>query len=266
MTPRPRIEDLTSFAIPEQPALSPDGSQVVYVLRTTDADADRTMRSLWRAGAADGVAGSAPMRLTRGSADTAPAWSPDGGAIAFLRAQDGPAQIWLLPAAGGEPEQLTTLPLGAGTPFWSPDGRSIAFAAPVDQRAADGEDEAVRAGRAAAPIESDRLDYQADGTGLLRTIRSHLHVLDPATRQCRRLTSGDWHASEPTWSPDSARLAFTAATAPDADLTPRSPVYLLDLGEAAPEPTLAGLADGNASTVVWTPDGAALIAVGQAGP
>ncbi len=29
-----RIEDLTTFAVPEQPALSPDGNQVVYVLRT----------------------------------------------------------------------------------------------------------------------------------------------------------------------------------------------------------------------------------------
>ena len=266
MTRRLRIEDLTSFAIPEQPALSPDGSQVIYVLRTTDAEADRTVRSLWRVAAADGPADTGPVRLTRGNADTAPAWSPDGAAIAFLRAADGPAQIWLLPAAGGEPEQLTTLPLGAGAPFWSPDGRSIAFAAPVDQHAADGEDDAARDRRAAAPIEADRLDYQVDGTGLLRTIRSHLHVLDLATRACRQLTSGDWHASEPGWSPDSTRLAFTAEMAPDADLTPRSPVYLLDLADPAPEPVLAGLADGNASAVVWTPDGTALIAVGQQGP
>ncbi len=265
MTRRLRIEDLTSFAIPEQPALSPDGRQVAYVLRTIDADADRTVRSLWRVESADGVAGGAPVRLTRGSADTAPAWSPDGATIAFLRANDGPAQIWLLPAGGGEPERLTTLPLGAGTPLWSPDGRMIAFTAPVDQCADDGEDDAARSRRAAAPIEADRLDYQDDGTGLLRTIRGHLHVLDLATRACRQLTSGDWNASEPAWSPDSTRLAFAAATAPDADLTPRSPVYLLDLGDAAPEPVLAGLADGNASGVTWTPDGSALIVVGHPG-
>ncbi|MHB1593267.1 MAG: serine hydrolase [Streptosporangiaceae bacterium] len=265
MTRRLRIEDLTSFAIPEQPTLSPDGRQVAYVLRTIDADADRTVRSLWRVETADGAAGGAPVRLTRGTADTAPAWSPDGAAIAFLRADDGPAQIWVLPAGGGEPERQTTLPLGAGPPLWSPDGRMIAFTAPVDQRADDGEDDAARARRAAAPIEADRLDYQDDGTGLLHTIRGHLHVLDLANRACRQLTSGDWHASEPAWSPDSARLAFAAATAPDADLTPRSPVYLLDLGDAAPEPALAGLADGNASAVTWAPDGAALIVVGHPG-
>lgn len=61
---------------------------------------------------------------------------------------------------------------------------------------------------------ADRLDLQADGAGLLRTMRTHLHVLDPATRACRQVTDGDWHAGPPAWSPDGTRLAFAAATAP----------------------------------------------------
>src|SRR5262245_53036701 len=108
VTRRQRIDDLTSFAVPEQPALSPDGEEIVYVLRTSDAEADTTARALWRVGARDGE----PRQLTRGSSDGSPAWSPDGSRIAFARAQDGPPQIWSIPAGGGEPEQLTTLPLG----------------------------------------------------------------------------------------------------------------------------------------------------------
>ncbi len=46
MTRRQRIDDLTTFAVPDQPALSPDGSQIVYVLRTSDFEADRVVRSL----------------------------------------------------------------------------------------------------------------------------------------------------------------------------------------------------------------------------
>jgi dipeptidyl aminopeptidase/acylaminoacyl peptidase len=262
VTRRQRIDDLTTFAVPEQPALSPDGSQVVYVLRTSDAEADRTVRALWRVGAQAGE----PEQLTRGQADTSPAWSPDGSRVAFLRAApDGPAQLWLLPAAGGEPEQLTTLPLGAGAPVWSPDGAKIAFAAPVDLHAVAGEDDQARARRAAGPIQADRLDYQADGAGLLRTVRRHLHVLDLESSTCRQVTSGDWHAGDAAWSPDSGKLAFAAATAPDADLRMRAPVYVLDVTEVAAEPEAVGLAGGTGGPVVWLADAPALLVVGMAG-
>ena len=75
--------------------------------------------------------------------------------------------MWLLPADGGEPEQVTTLPLGAGAPVWSPDGTKIAFAAPVDLQAVPGEDDTARDGRTSAPVVTTRLDYKADGAGLL---------------------------------------------------------------------------------------------------
>jgi dipeptidyl aminopeptidase/acylaminoacyl peptidase len=258
---RQRIDDLTALAVPEQPALSPDGARVAYVLRTTDAEADKTVRSLWSVGAREGE----PRQLTRGQGDSSPAWSPDGTSIAFLRASDGPAQICLLPAEGGEPEQLTTLPLGAGAPVWSPDGSQIAFAAPTDRHAAAGEGDEARAQRASAPIVTDRVDYQADGAGFLRAIRKHVHVLDPGTKDCRQVTRGDWHAGDPAWSPDGRKLAFSAATAPDADLTFRAPVYVLEVADASAEPELVGLGEGLGGPVTWTADGSALLVVGWPG-
>jgi CubicO group peptidase (beta-lactamase class C family) len=55
VTRRQRIDDLISLALPEQPALSPDGSQVVYVLCTADTDADRSV--------------STPTLILQGAAD-----------------------------------------------------------------------------------------------------------------------------------------------------------------------------------------------------
>jgi dipeptidyl aminopeptidase/acylaminoacyl peptidase/CubicO group peptidase (beta-lactamase class C family) len=259
VTRRPRIEDLTEFAVPEQPALSPDGSQLVYVLRTSDLTADRAEHALWRVAST----GCEARQLTRGNADLSPAWSPDGTRIAFLRAQDGPPQVWVLPVDGGEPEQLTTLPLGAGAPTWSSDGERIAFSAAVDIVADADEDGEARTKRASAPIVAERLDYQADGAGLLRTIRKHVHVLDVSSKKCRQVTDGDWHAGDPSWSPDSKKLAFGAGTAPDADLRPTAPAYVLDVSDEKATPQLVGLADGLAGPMLWTADGEALLIVGN---
>jgi dipeptidyl aminopeptidase/acylaminoacyl peptidase/CubicO group peptidase (beta-lactamase class C family) len=259
VTRRLRTSDLADIAVPEQPAISPDGSRIVYVLRTQDTTADRPVGSLWRVG----TAGGHPVRLTRGDGDNAPAWSPDGTLLAFLRSgPDGPAQVWTLPADGGEPEQRTSLPMGAGAPVWSPDGTRLAFTAPVDGAAADGEDDAARARRATAPIVAQRLDYQADGAGFLRTVRAHVHVVDVASGDCRQVTEGDWHAGEPTWSPDGHRLAFVAAMAEDADLDFRSGAYVVDVTGGHSRPALVGFADGIAAAADWTADGEALLVVG----
>jgi dipeptidyl aminopeptidase/acylaminoacyl peptidase/CubicO group peptidase (beta-lactamase class C family) len=235
---RQRIEDLTGFAVPEQPALSPDGRRVAYVLRTVEDDTNR--RAIWLAH--DGER----RQLTRGTADTTPQWSPDGTRLAFLRAQDGPPQLWILPA-NGEPEQVTTLPLGAGGAHWSPDGQKIAFAAPVE----------TGDGVATAPLVTDRLDYQADGVGYLRTLRKHLHVLDLENNTVRQVTEGDWHAGEPSWSPDSTKLAYGAATG--SDLEAKAPAYVLDVTDPIATPRLAGLPDGVAALTTWADDDTLLV-------
>jgi dipeptidyl aminopeptidase/acylaminoacyl peptidase/CubicO group peptidase (beta-lactamase class C family) len=250
MTRRMRIDDLVDLAVPSQPALSPDGTRLVYVVRTLDAEADRPVDRLWTVP----TAGGDPRRLTGGPADSSPRWSPDGSRLAFLRAGDGPGQVWLLPADGGEPEQVTTLDLGAGTPVWSPDGSRIAFSAPVDD-----------APRGTGPLVADRLDYQADGAGMIGAVRLQLHVLDLATGDCRRLTEGPEHAGDPAWSPDGTTLAFTRRVGEDSDLTFRTAVHLLDLGDPKARPRVVAFADGIAATVSYADDGAGLLVVGWPG-
>ena len=184
--------------------------------------------------------------------------------MAFLRAADGGApQLWLLPAGGGDPWPVTTLPLGAGPPAWSPDGSQIAFAGPADRMAVPGEDAAGRARRELVPIVADRLDYLADGSGLTRTTRSHVHVLEVASGDCRQLTEGDWNAGQPAWSPDGSQLAFCAAMDGDADLTRRSAVYVTDVKAPVAAPRLAGTGAGSAWSVGWTADGSALLVTGR---
>jgi len=244
------LQDLGSLQLPGEPALSPDGRQAVYVLRTTDAAADADRFALWSVSAtADGW--GEPVQLTRGTADTSPAFSPAGDRIAFLRGGDGPAQLHLLPVHGGEAERVTELADGAGAPVWSPDGDRIAFTAAV--RDADEPEH--------APVSSSRLGYKSDGAGLLRSARQHVHVLDLATREVRQLTAGDWHAGRPAWSPDGGQLALAAGPEADADLTSRTPPHVVpaDGGELR----LLGPGLDVAGPMTWTADGSTVLVVGQ---
>ncbi|NBH03368.1 serine hydrolase, partial [Amycolatopsis sp. SID8362] len=102
-----------------------------------------------------------------------------------------------------------------------------------------------------------------DGPGFLRTLRKHVHVLDVATGEVRRVTSGDWHAGDPAWSPDGTRLAFPAARDADGDLTFRSGAYVVEPGNATAEPRLVGSGEGMAGPALWTADGSALLVVGR---
>ena len=56
-----------------------------------------------------------------------PAWSPDGRYIAFLRWPGRwlvlREELWIVPAAGGEPRRLAS----GGCPFWSPDSKTLFF-------------------------------------------------------------------------------------------------------------------------------------------
>ncbi|TCO60777.1 S9 family peptidase [Actinocrispum wychmicini] len=228
------LEDLRLVRLPSDPSISPDGSRVAYVL--TEVDGDENKRSLWWVGR-DGT----PRPLTRGKADTAPRFSPDGRTIAFLRDK----QVWLLPADGGEPEQLTELPLGAGPPVWSPDSGRIAFAA------------AVNATPPGEPVVSERPMHKVDGVGRLGGLGSQVFVVDLADRSVTQVTDGTAFAGTPAWSPDGTRLAFADQLAGDGDMFAPAPAVVLNLSTSDIE--LVG--DDKVLAVSWHGDDLVLVAM-----
>lgn len=255
MTRTMRIDDVLALTIPSQPALSPDGSRLVYVLGGIDTDADRATSAIWLE--EDGQA----RALTHGVGDSAPVFSPHGDEIAFVR--DG--QLWTLPLAGGEPRQRTRIPLGAGAAVWSEDGTRIAFAAPVARESGETETDEQRAAREGAPIVADGLDYMIDGEWFVRGVRQQLHVLDLADDRVRQLTDGDVHVSSPAWSPDGKTLVYTARPDGASDLDARSAVHAIDPADPAAAPRVFAFADGLAATVTYSPDGESLVVVGWTG-
>src|SRR5215204_6548520 len=78
----PRPDDLYRLAVPHDPRLSPDGSRVVFSVKTSSVARDGYRQAIWSAP----VDGSGPARqLTLGSRwDHSPRISPDGRTLAFV--------------------------------------------------------------------------------------------------------------------------------------------------------------------------------------
>jgi Tol biopolymer transport system component len=110
---------------------------------------------------------------------------PANGVIAFVRG----AHVYLVPAGGGAPRRLTTLPIGAhpesqgfDEPAWSADGKRVA----VQYTSSD-------------PHEYDEIDViQANGKGR--------HVIVNGSGNTLSTT----YPSEPAWSPNGQFLAYRA--------------------------------------------------------
>ena len=250
------------------PTLSPDGRQCAYVLSWIDADTAQNRSRIYRVNAAGG---GEPRPFTRGNSDTHPRYSPDGAALALLRAESGaaadaPRQVWLMPADGGAAGPLTQLPLGVREFAWSPDSRRIALVADVATEPPD----------VAGVKEMRRLRYRHDAIGWRGDSHFHLFIADVSSGAVYQLTAGDWDDTAPAWSPDGRRIAFISGRTLDRDVAATNQAYVVDVPDALPSSALlpddaplpdaelwsSGLAD--VATVAWSPDGLRLLAVGGA--
>jgi dipeptidyl aminopeptidase/acylaminoacyl peptidase len=94
-----------------QPSWSPDGTELVYGQTGPNA--------LF----VSNIDGTGKRQLTTCNTssctqDVEPAWSPDGSQIAFVRSDYGVQQIYVIPAAGGHVQAITTGPDQYTLPSW----------------------------------------------------------------------------------------------------------------------------------------------------
>lgn len=111
----------------KDPSLSPDGSQIAF---SWNGPTQQKFHIYLKA-----IGPGSPLQLTNTTAnDGAPAWSPDGSSIAFLRdVGAGHFKLVIIPALGGPERSLSEILISAmwlSGPYlsWTPDSRSLVFA------------------------------------------------------------------------------------------------------------------------------------------
>lgn len=231
------------------PQLSPDGNWVAYTVTTTDSAKNRRDADVWMTS----WDGTQTIRMTfTPERETTPRWSPDGRYLAFLSGrEDGHGnQVWLLDRRGGEAQRLTTLKGGVDAMAWSPDAKRLALVASVDLDTTKADTTKKR------PIVIDRYRYKQDVAGYLTTERSHLLLLDLATKRVDTLTTGSADDAGPSWSPDGTRIAFVRTPPPEPGTGDESDVWVVEARRGAVPRALTAFAGPDVGPLAWSPDGA----------
>jgi serine/threonine protein kinase/Tol biopolymer transport system component len=197
-TPGPQFTRVTAdAAFATEPALSRDGTQVVYA---SGRDGQGQL-DLWL----QRTSGGQPIRLTNDTADDRqPDFSPDGNFIAF-RSDRGGGGVYVMPALGGDARLIAE---GGRRPRFSPDGTRIAFST--------------------GPWLS--------GAGL-RGAGNSVFIVAANGGQPMRVANGFWTARDPVWAPDGQSLLFFGRKTGDDSPSGRFDWWWAPLDGREPVPT-----------------------------
>ena len=248
-----RATDIFRVRDVRDPQISPDGKWVAYTVTVADSARDKNDTDVWMAS----WDGKENIRITSTKdGESSPRWSPDGRYLSFLSSRDNGkgGQIWLLDRRGGEATRLTQIKGGISSYEWSPDGTRFALIVnPPD----DEETDSTKS-KAAKPIVLDRYHFKQDIDGYLNDKRSHLAVLDIATKKHEVLTPGKYEEANPSWSPDGKYIAFVSDRSPDPDKSINTDIYLIEAKPGAEMrrlTTFDGEDNNSGSKLAWSPDG-----------
>lgn len=161
-----------------------------------------------------------------------PTWSPDGKQIAFISNMSGRNNLWLVPAEGGFPVQLTVSDQRQASPTWSSDGKWIAY-----QSDYDGDElwdiflvspktgKVVNLTQTREIAEMDPA-WSPDGRYLAYLVKPktsaayEIDVYDMILREVKHITTNtpqDKRNTNPIWSKDGKSIVYTQEQAKGTD-------------------------------------------------
>ena len=144
---------------------------------------------------------------------------------------DGTYQIFIVPADGGTPRQLSSGEWDVGSPVWMPDGRTILFSS-------------------GPRIEDAEYEWR----------ESEIYALDVESGDIRQLTSRRGLDANPTPSPDGRLIAYTGRDW-STDTWADNQLYVMDADGG--NPRMIADIDRSPGSLRWAPDGSGVYFTAQ---
>jgi len=123
------VRVMNSGAIDKLPSLSPHADSIVFVSTRSGTTRLWVVAAPPLTGPGSATAGALATGSPSYTPETAPAWSPVGGEIAFTSVRSGTSQVYVMPSGGGSAVAVTGESGGAFQPAWSADGSYLYYIA-----------------------------------------------------------------------------------------------------------------------------------------
>lgn len=256
--PRPLdVDDYFRIGRVGNPQVSPDGGWIAYTVTTNDLEEDESNTRIWMVSSAGGAA--RPLTGEEVSSSR-PRWSLDGQYLAFLSARDeGKTQLWTLFREGGEGVQVTDTAQGVGSFEWAPDSKRLVLVLkdPTPEELEEHEQGDDYEEKTPPPWVVTRQQFKQDYVGYLDSRRNHLYVFDLETKETTQITSGDFDDSQPVWSPDGTRIAFTSNRTEEPDANYNTDIWVVSATNTDKGAELLRITEnpGPDASPSWSPDG-----------
>jgi dipeptidyl aminopeptidase/acylaminoacyl peptidase len=112
------------------PALSPDGSRLLYTLSVPDWKEARRNTDIYVVSTTGGLSSTRQLTFTKDKNEASPRWAPDGSFFVFSSNRDGNTnQLYMMRPDGGEAQKITDAKDGVGNFAFTRDGKWLIFAA-----------------------------------------------------------------------------------------------------------------------------------------